>query len=259
MRDLVFEAGGVDTGHEFGDVYDLYPRESWVFDQHRTDFKYRFDGDWKEERAGTMILISPDATYHHGQTHDAKSAYVDDWMYVSSPDLTDFIKELRMPVNEPFDILNDKFIAPYITRIQEERRASRLASDKIISCLLVEMLVEMGRLYEKQQSMQFSKKSELEKIRNEMLLNYSYNWTLNSLSVKAGYTPAYFCSLYSRYYGISPIDDLLKYRMMIAREELTLKNLSITEIAKKCGFSSIHHFSYYFKKCYGISPTKFNK
>lgn len=259
MFDFQFEAGDVDMGHNPRDIFDLPPRESWVITQHLSDFRYRFDGEWIESAPGVIIIVSPDATFHHGPLVGAKEGYVYDWCYINAPRMSELLKNLRLPVNQAFDVLNNKFIDPYIRRIQAERRASRLGYESIVSSIIVEMFVEMARLYEKKQNVQFPQKQMLEKIRNEMLLNYGYNWNLGDLAAKAGYSSAYFCSLYRQYYSTAPIDDLLKYRMMIAREELTLKNLTVTEISEKCGFSSIHHFSYYFKKCFGVSPSKFNK
>jgi YesN/AraC family two-component response regulator len=46
---------------------------------------------------------------------------------------------------------------------------------------------------------------------------------------------------------------------MIAKEELLKKELSITAISEKCGFSSAHYFSRLFKKYVGVSPIRFGR
>lgn len=54
-------------------------------------------------------------------------------------------------------------------------------------------------------------------------------------------------------------EELRRLRIQEAKRLLREKNLSITDIARRCGFSSIHYFSSTFKKEIGISPRQFQK
>ena len=121
------------------------------------------------------------------------------------------------------------------------------------------MLVKMARQYEEMISTTSPQKRLLDSVRQEMLKNIEKKWTLGELAKLGGYSPAYFCSLYNKYYNMTPLDELLNYRITIAKQELLKKELSVTEISQKCGFLSIHHFSRYFKKLVGVSPSAFCK
>ncbi|MBP9721289.1 MAG: response regulator, partial [Bacteroides sp.] len=57
--------------------------------------------------------------------------------------------------------------------------------------------------------------------------------------------------------GISVVDFIRNVRMEHAMKLINEKEYSISEIAYKCGFSSIGYFSTVFKKHFGKSPTDF--
>ena len=50
---------------------------------------------------------------------------------------------------------------------------------------------------------------------------------------------------------------MLQKRLDMAQQLLIYSQLSVGEIAEKCGFQSIYYFSKYFKKRCGVSPGKF--
>ncbi len=57
--------------------------------------------------------------------------------------------------------------------------------------------------------------------------------------------------------GITPIEYLIEIRIRHAKTLLRRNNISITEIAVRCGFGSSAHFSSCFMKRTGITPTEY--
>ena len=57
--------------------------------------------------------------------------------------------------------------------------------------------------------------------------------------------------------GVSPIEYLIEIRIQNAKKLLQRKNISMTEIAVECGFSSLAHFSSSFQKRLDISPSEY--
>ena len=47
--------------------------------------------------------------------------------------------------------------------------------------------------------------------------------------------------------------------METAQQLLLTTDLQIQEIARRCGYSDQHYFSYCFKKYYGVSPNKYRE
>ena len=68
---------------------------------------------------------------------------------------------------------------------------------------------------------------------------------------------SYFCRVFGRRFGIPPIHYLLNTRIRKAKELLEDSELSISEIARRVGFQSLHYFSRYFAKREHMSPNQY--
>ncbi|MGG3307983.1 helix-turn-helix domain-containing protein [Paenibacillus lautus] len=69
----------------------------------------------------------------------------------------------------------------------------------------------------------------------------------------------YFFELFRRSTGLPPTQYINHFRINRAKEDLRNTNISITEIAEKHGFSSIHYFSKLFRQLNGLSPLDYRK
>ena len=65
--------------------------------------------------------------------------------------------------------------------------------------------------------------------------------------------------LFLNYFGISPMQYVIKLRMNKALRLLVEGNMSVKEISLRCGFSDDKYFSRMFKSTYGYSPSQFRK
>jgi len=54
-------------------------------------------------------------------------------------------------------------------------------------------------------------------------------------------------------------EELRRLRIENAKHHLNKKSCSVTDIAERCGFSSVHYFSGAFKRETGISPKQYQK
>ena len=87
--------------------------------------------------------------------------------------------------------------------------------------------------------------------------NYGQTITLNELSRIAGMSPKYFCSYFHSIIHRTPIDYLNYYRIERACSELSTSDLTLTEVAYRCGFSDVCYFIKTFKRYKGITPHRY--
>jgi AraC-like DNA-binding protein len=93
--------------------------------------------------------------------------------------------------------------------------------------------------------------------RNEMMLLLHENWTVDRLACKSELSANRFAVLYKKFFGISPIEDLLRARLNHAKHLLRNTHVSVGEVAQQCGFCSIYYFSRLFRKRVGCAPREF--
>jgi AraC-like DNA-binding protein len=84
-----------------------------------------------------------------------------------------------------------------------------------------------------------------------------WNYSINTMLNRSGLGRTRFFSLFRLSTGESPTAYLLRLRMRKAALMIRESGLSVTEIAEKLGYPTIHYFSNQFKQYYGISPTQF--
>lgn len=76
---------------------------------------------------------------------------------------------------------------------------------------------------------------------------------------KLPYDYSYLSDLFSSIEGKSIEQFYITHRIEKVKELLVYDQLSLTEIAYRTGFSSVHHLSAQFRKVTGLTPSRFRK
>lgn len=87
--------------------------------------------------------------------------------------------------------------------------------------------------------------------------HYSENLTNHSIGKLFGYHPNYVSFLIKQITGMPIHQYIIRVRLINAVNLLENTALSINEIATACGFCDAAYFSGYFKKYFGITPSKY--
>jgi len=83
--------------------------------------------------------------------------------------------------------------------------------------------------------------------------------TLAELAREASVTEKHLCRLFTRNMGYTPMRTYSLLRLQYGITLLTRSNLSIKEIAERCGYEDPLYFSRAFSKTYKISPSQMRK
>jgi len=78
--------------------------------------------------------------------------------------------------------------------------------------------------------------------------NYSKDLSIKIIADKVHLTPAYLCQIFRKHMGDSINQYIIKYRLEKSKEFLKDKQLKLTEVANKVGYSDANYYTRLFKK-----------
>ena len=81
--------------------------------------------------------------------------------------------------------------------------------------------------------------------------------TLDDIASYAGMNRTYFCLFFKKHFGMSLIDFINGKRVEVACQLLRQPDIPVSEVSRRCGFTSVTYFNRVFRKFTGMSPTGF--
>ena len=247
--------GGINTFHKKGEFGPKSIFSQYAFFCFLTPFTYLTEVGFLDGDTGDVLINSPGTTVYHGPTKQMEEGFRNDWFYAGGQQIDRVLADYPLPLNRAFHVSSPKIIKNTLLAVQDEMFAKDTGYEKKIDLLIQNMLIDLYRSYvEPRQS---STEQQLLYTKAQMRKHPDKSWTLNELANLAGYSPSRFSELYRRKFGKSPISDLLDIRLESSQRLLLYTATPIEDIAARCGFGSIYHFSKFFKKATGCSPTEF--
>ncbi len=248
---------GCDFPHEKGAFCDKHVYDFYVVCCFSTPFLYETENGLKAGNPGDALVMPPGSVVYHGPVSEEECFY-NDWMYVSGEDFAALLEEYPVPLGRAFPVGSVNFLKKCIRKIDDEMVVKQIGYEKIISGCITEAMIEMHRFCVRQGYDEAAAR-QLETVRELLLRHPERQWTLAEMAGLSGYSVSRFCTLYVQKYNRSPKADLLEIRMELARQLLSYTELSVTEIAERCGFKSIYYFSKYFKQTVGVAPSEYGR
>ena len=173
-----------------------------------------------------------------------------------------------------FDIIgSDKFIYRLKTPAKIENIFHKMAAESLehpkdaqkltlLRALTVELLTEIKEIAEAgslaETDISYVNKNILQ-IAGYINKYYSEKITLDFLAEKFSLSKYYLCKLFKNSFGLTFSSFLNHVRIIEAKKLLETTSLSVSEIAKRTGYSDITYFSRVFKKVMGTSALKLRK
>lgn len=97
----------------------------------------------------------------------------------------------------------------------------------------------------------------LDPVRDLLHAEFRTKLRMHALADLAGVHEVHLARAFKRRYGCSPMYYLRRLRFAWAREQLTLSDRPIAEIAIEAGFSDQSHFGRHFRKLAGVTPAAY--
>lgn len=90
-------------------------------------------------------------------------------------------------------------------------------------------------------------------------VHFTESLTLGALARRFGYNYRYLSGVINRAFGVSFSKVLRQYRVDLACRLLRESELSVTEMAGRCGFETLRSFNRSFKEETGLTPTEYRR
>lgn len=157
-------------------------------------------------------------------------------------------------------------LVPLLKYFMEETGSSLPGRRRLLDSISVQIVHTLIRM--QQEIDPLDKYPSLTTISENFRVNQAIDWLyaniekspgIKNLAEYLGLSESHFIDLFKRETGETPHQYLLIIRLDRARRLLLSEELSLTEIALNCGFSSSAHFSSTFRKYYGVSPSDYKK
>lgn len=158
------------------------------------------------------------------------------------------------PLNDEFFIDSKGTVYSILKEIQKEAANQPFGYEQLIKAKLTELYIKIRRT---ENSISAPNKS-FEYIINYLSENYHEKIQLSDCAKQLNISYDYFQHKFKEITGTSP-QGFLVNRRLEASKELLKNNVSCTETAYRCGFSTSAQFSMLFKGKYGISPKEYGK
>lgn len=262
MNKITCKFCGTNTSHTKSHYFTRVSHSEYSVSDYllmffKTPYLYK---DIKDEISSgeeySYILYPPFTSAEHG----SKSVgFVNDWIFFGGLKAKEIIEEFGIPFCEPFKIDDYSIIEPYINRIETELKFKNKCYESEISALAEQMLIDLGRQFDYKNRNVHPAFAAIFNARTYMLNHIEEKISVKELAERANYSVSRFCVLYNEFFSVTPVEDLLNARIQKAVSLLKYDKTSITEIAERCGFSSIHYFSRKFKEKTGVSPSEYSK
>lgn len=131
--------------------------------------------------------------------------------------------------------------------------------DLFLLAKVLEIFVFISREYSRNKNPMARSLCRLGEVISRLESEYKHEWTIAEISKVAAMAPSTLLPVFKDVTGYSPIDYLLRVRLVKAAERLLKTDARISEIAADCGFPDSNYFSRQFRKRYNCSPRDYRK
>lgn len=210
-------------------------------------------------RKKSAVLFSPDTPYKY---QAEKDIYTDDWIFfVDEEGDEEYFAELGLLQDTIIPINNMEELSQLVRTLAYEHYSTYVNHEKVEAHYLEIFWLKLAREIQAhtQNSTQLlgEKSSYMMHLRSRIYTQPEQEMTVAELAESAGMSCSGFQHRYKKLFGISVMTDIINARMEYAKTLLLTTNLTVKDIALRCGYVSEYSFMRQFRKNFGRTPTDF--
>lgn len=212
--------------------------------------------------AGTCVLYPPGYPRYLYCVGGA-DFFVNSWVHFSVDNrhaMDTMLVRCGIPQGELFRLPEDSSFLDTMQEMVYEYSTVHANADEMISALMHVILIQIGRdiiPFDSHRDAADQRQRRLfEKLRKDIYSAPEKNWTGEKMAANVFLSVNQLISLYKRFFGVTPKQDLLEARIVKAKT-LMCPSTIIKEVANNCGFENEYYFSRVFKQKTGMPPSEY--
>ncbi len=207
---------------------------------------------------GDLVLVEPNAEHTETSVEESPLEYIvlgiDGIHLPSDPSCEQPCRLLHLPSGAP-EILNQ--LRMILRETEQKAPGYELVCQSLLNILLVQVARRIGFAADVPAPRTSSRDGAA--ARRYIDIHYRENLTLDTIAQAVHISKYHLAHIFSREYGVSPIQYMLQLRLQECRELLRTSDYSVAHIARMTGFSSPSYFSQRFGKAEGMTPAQYRQ
>lgn len=209
---------------------------------------------------GHCVLFTPG----HPQWFQGRNCnWVNDWIHMRGAAIAAIVERHELPLNTLLMAGEMRFMIRILEEILREQHGAETGWEEAVDLLVRQLLLKLARaVREPSASLTPSEAAYLpvfRDLRGKVHEQLMRRWTVAQMAAEVGLSPSRFAALYQRFFGVSPLEDLLRARLHCAENLLTNRAMPVGEAAIQSGFGSLHYFSRLFHERVGCAPSDYHR
>lgn len=233
----------------------------WLFLIVKTPAYFVIGGKEYNVKKNSVVIFSPNTSCYY---RAASNEYTDDWMYfnVDEGDEERF-GELGIKTNEPITLRNVDELSRLMHEMTYERYSSGMYNEEIgrryADILFYKLSNQILSPSDAQAGVVSEKNYRFTQLRTTFYTDPISVTDIDTMADELGMSRSGFQHLYKKMFGVSVMTDVINGRLDRATRLLSSTNLTVKEIAERCGYISEYNFMRQFKSRFGKTPTEYRK
>lgn len=215
-----------------------------------------FEGEIiKKLSEGDLIIYPPKTPYKYRCITDKENVQFF-WVHFTGGEVLSLLEKYKLNLYPHIHKINiNNHIDARFKVLFDAFAVNDTYRDSDLSALLNRLLIEIGRVL----STEGPGTGRLHRSVRYLNENFTENIKITDLAKIENMCMTTYNQHFKKYVGIPPTKYIIKLRMQLAVDLLLSSELSIQEIALRCGYNDYNFFTKVFKGEFGIAPTKYRK
>ncbi len=244
---------GVNQVHN-SETFDINrPRgiDKWLFLVVKSWAVFNLGGKETIVEPNTAIFFKPNAPQiYHGIVE--KGNYKDHWMEF---DMEDTIENMGIPTSIPITGFDVKKVDALFELLLDEHYFGGKRKDLYVQLFMQAILEKISESVHEV----VNKQDGFQQIHQQIWIHPENDWNIEDAATQLNFSKSHFQTMYRNMIGVSFRNDVINCRINRASTLLEETNMTVTQIATVCGYSSDNYFVRQFKQMTGVTPMQYRK